>query len=186
MNKKPLLPWETLSSKLVFDNKWYKLRQDAVRLPNGAEMDDYFVSVRDDVSIILPVTHDGKAITVTQYKHGAGYIVTELPAGFFNDNETSLVAAQRELLEETGHVAEKWTLLATTRDNPTKDNNTFYLYLAEGCTQVSGQNLDSSEEINLDFIPLEDLPTLIENGTIHVHSMISTIYLGLKKLGVKL
>jgi ADP-ribose pyrophosphatase len=183
MKKGQLMPWKIIQSKLVFDHLWYKLRQDTVQLPNGSIIDDYFVSEREDVAVILAITKEGKAITVTQYKHGAGAIVTELPAGFFNKDELALDAAKRELLEETGFASENWTLLAQTRDNPTKDNNHFYLFLAQECEKVAEQHLDESEEIVLDFIAVDDLPMLIAEGTIHVHSMISTIYLGLKKLG---
>lgn len=186
MSQKGLQAWKTLSSKLVFDNPWYRLRQDTVQLPDGSIMDDYFVSERDDVAVIFAVTKDQKALTVTQYKHGAGIILKELPAGFFKKEEDPLAAAKRELLEETGYASEKWTLLAITRDNPTKDNNQFYLFLAEDCVQKAEQHLDPSEEIQVDLVEVSNLPALVYDGTIHVHSMISTIFLGMRQLGFSL
>jgi 8-oxo-dGTP pyrophosphatase MutT (NUDIX family) len=184
MKSKKILPWKTLHSKIVFDHHWYKVRQDTVQLPNGKILDDYFVSVRDDVAIVFPITSDGKIITVTQYKHGASEIVTELPAGFFNRDEQPLIAAKRELAEETGFESRKWTLLAKTRDNPTKDSNQFYLYLAENCEPTGTQDFDENEDISVESHTPQEILTMIHNGTIHVHSMITIIYLAFKKLGL--
>eukprot|EP01031_Cornospumella_fuschlensis_P007767 gene7767-9609_t len=57
-----LKPWKIISSKLVFENKWYNVKQDVVELPNGVVMDDYFVSVRDDVSIIFAISPEEEVL----------------------------------------------------------------------------------------------------------------------------
>ncbi|MEO1123540.1 MAG: NUDIX hydrolase, partial [Cyanobacteria bacterium J06639_16] len=95
--------WTLLRSRLVFDHRWYKVRQDEVRLPNGEIIDDYFVSVRPDVALVLPITVDREVIFVHQYRHGAGEVLLELPAGTFDpQQEAAETAALRELQEETG------------------------------------------------------------------------------------
>jgi ADP-ribose pyrophosphatase len=176
--EKVLKPWKLLSSRLVFDHKWYKLRQDVVQLPDGRRLDDYFVSVRDDVVVVYAMTTEGEVLLVRQYKHGAQEILTELPAGFFDISEESpLEAAKRELLEETGFVSDDWHPLAQTIDNPTKDSNRFYLFLAKECRRVSTQQLDENEDIALLLTTPQELPEMIQNGDIKVHSMIATIYL---------
>ena len=178
-----LKPWKTLSSERVFSNKWYNVKQDKVELPNGHIMDDYFVSVRDDVSIIFAITPDEKVIVVRQYKHGAGEIVTELPAGFFNEGEDPMEAAKRELAEETGYTSNKWTLLRQTHDNPTKDNNKFYLCLAEDCTLTLTQSFDVSEEIELFLVSIDEIKQMVFEGEIKVHTMISIVMLALHRMG---
>lgn len=174
--------WTTLESTPVFEHRWYRLLRERVSLPSGAELDDYFVSDREDVAIVFAVTKDGQALLVRQYKQGARELMTEVPAGFFHQDEDPLEAAQRELLEETGFSAGKWTLLQVTRDNPTKDNNRFYLFLAEDCEPVAHAEWDATEEIELLACPVGDLPKWIANGVICTHSSIAAIFLGMMRL----
>ena len=63
--------WKILQSTPVFQHQWYSLRQDRVQLPDGRILDDYFVSVRPDVVLILALTPDKQVPLVRQYKHGA-------------------------------------------------------------------------------------------------------------------
>ena len=80
-------PWTILSSQYVFEHQWYTLRQDIVQLPDGRVLDDYFVSVRRDVVLILAVTTDLTIPVVQQYKHGAGKVLCELPGGYVDAGE---------------------------------------------------------------------------------------------------
>ena len=80
--------WKLLFSKLVFNNKWFKVRQDRVELPTGKIIDDYFVWPEGDVAFVAPVTEDNHLILVRQYKHGAGEIMIEFPAGYVDNGET--------------------------------------------------------------------------------------------------
>jgi 8-oxo-dGTP pyrophosphatase MutT (NUDIX family) len=95
-------PWTLLSSEMAFDHRWYKLRRDTVQLPDGRIIDDYFVSQRPDVAIVVPLTRERDFILVRQYKHGAQAITLEFPAGTFR-SESAEAAAARELEEETGY-----------------------------------------------------------------------------------
>ncbi|NEO01331.1 MAG: NUDIX hydrolase, partial [Moorea sp. SIO3I7] len=70
-------PWKTMKSKLVFDNKWCRVRQDEVELPSGEIVDDYFINVRPDIVLILAITCDRNVVFVRQYRHGVGEILLE-------------------------------------------------------------------------------------------------------------
>ena len=87
--------WNILKSETVFEHRWYTLRQDWVQLPDGRLLDDYFVSVRPDVVLILAVTPDGHVPLVRQYKHGVQKILLELPGGFIDHGEIPQRAAMR-------------------------------------------------------------------------------------------
>jgi len=56
-----LQKWQILNSKMVLDHPWCQVRQDEVKLPNGTVIDDYFVNIRPDIVLVLPIqTWDGR------------------------------------------------------------------------------------------------------------------------------
>ncbi|NJM98903.1 MAG: NUDIX hydrolase [Phormidesmis sp. RL_2_1] len=171
--------WTTLSSKMVFDHPWYRLRQDTVALPNGQIIDDYFVSLRPDIATVLPITTDGHIVFVRQYRHGIGKILLELPAGTFDLGEEPLAVAQRELAEETGYVAEQWSEIATFYNNPVKQNNRIHLFKAQGAQRLRQQQLDATEDIEVVLKPITAVPDLIATGEICVAGSLTALLLGL-------
>ncbi len=177
--------WKVLKSELVFDEKWYKLRRDEVELPSGMVMDDYYVSVRPDVVLTFPVTEDGEVIFVRQYKHAAADVFIELPGGVIDEHENNPEeAAKREMLEETGYTSDAMELLAEVIDNPTKDTNKIYFYLARDVRKVAEQDLDESENIEVLKIPITKIESMVLNGEICVSGSVALCLLALRKLGV--
>ncbi|WP_022823693.1 NUDIX hydrolase [Hymenobacter norwichensis] len=176
-------PWTTLRSELVVNHRWYQLRRDHVQLPTGQELDDYFVSVRANVALVFALTADQHVVMVRQYKHGIGEILIELPGGVLDEGETSpLAAAQRELLEETGYASDDIEQLAEVSDNPTKDTNRIYFFLARNARLVAAQHLDETENIEVLKVPLADIEHMIFSGQIKVAGSIALCLLALRKL----
>ena len=93
-----LKQWDLLSSEIIAANPWNGLRRDRVRLPDGSIVEDYFVSLRPHLAVVFALTADGQVLLVRQYKHGAGEITLELPAGTFRTGEAA-DHARRELRE---------------------------------------------------------------------------------------
>ncbi|MBB6611168.1 NUDIX hydrolase [Pontibacter sp. Tf4] len=183
--KDKIQPWKTLKSEMVVDEKWYRLRRDEVELPNGVVLDDYYVSVRPDVVLTFPVTDDGQVIFVRQYKHAAGNVFIELPGGVIDDHEQNPAeAARRELLEETGYTSDNMELLLEVIDNPTKDTNKIYFYLARNAYKVAEQNLDETENIEVLHVPVKEVEQMVLSGSIHVSGSVALCLLALKKLGL--
>lgn len=175
-----LRKWTIVKSKLVFDTKWVKIRQDEVKLPNGQIIDDFFVIVRPDIALIFPITSNQEIVFVRQYRHATGQILLELPAGSFNPElENPEVAARRELEEETGYVAESMFKLATLYDNPIKDTNKIHLFIAENVRFSGKQNLDITEDIEIELIPVAKVKDKISSGEIAVSGTIAAIFLAI-------
>ncbi|MBD2773313.1 NUDIX hydrolase [Iningainema tapete] len=175
-----LKKWQLLESKMVLDHYWCKVRQDVIKLPNGKIIDDYFVNVRPEIAVILPITTNKEIIFVRQYRHAVGEFVLELPAGRFNPaQESTEVAAKREMEEETGYTTQLVRKIATQYDNPSKDTNKIHLFLAENVVKFAEQKLDITEEIEVVLIPIELVKDKIRQGEICVTGSIAAIYLGL-------
>ncbi len=178
-------PWKILKSEMVVDEKWYKLRRDHVALPNGLEMDDYYVSVRPNVVLTFPITDDNHVIFVRQYKHAARDIFVELPGGVVDEHEMEPAeAAMRELLEETGYTSGEVEQLLEVTDNPTKDTNKIYFFLARNVRKVAEQDLDESEAIEVLKVPLAEVEGMIMSGQLHVSGTVALCLLALRKLGI--
>lgn len=178
-----LQKWTILNSEFVLDNRWCRVRQDRVQLPNGQVVDDYFINVRPEIVLILPITSTGNIIFVRQYRHGVEEILLELPAGTFDpQQEDSLTAARRELEEETGYISSELIKLATLYDNPVKDTNRIHAYLALNAEPLGTQALDPTEDIEVVCLPISQIESQILSEKICVSGTITTIFLGLNYL----
>ncbi|MEH1772797.1 NUDIX hydrolase [Nostoc sp.] len=176
-----LQKWKILKSKMVLDNPWCQVRQDEIKLPNGKIIDDYFVSIKPDVAMVLPITSNREIIFVRQYRHAVGEFFLELPAGNFDPTkESAEVAAIRELREETGYIPQEFRKIGTLYDKPSKDTNKIHLFLAENVSKVGEQELDITEEIEVVLIPVKSVLDKISQGEISVAGTIAALFLGLK------
>ncbi|MGP1385479.1 MAG: NUDIX hydrolase [Thainema sp.] len=173
--------WQILRSHWALDHPWCRVRQDVVALPNGRVVDDYFVHVRKDVALVLPITSQHEVVMVRQYRHGIQDILLELPAGTFDPTqEQPQVAAQRELQEETGYGAETLIPLSVLYDNPVKDTNRIHLFLAQNAKPITDQQLDETEDIEIVLVPLSEVMTHVVQGGIRVAGTVSALFLGLE------
>lgn len=180
MDKGKIRKWKTLGSKIVFDHRWYKVCQEAVEVAPGKVYDDYFMGIFPNIVLIVAITKDKEILFVRQYKHGAGEILLEVPAGYIDNKETPLKAAKRELLEETGFASKEWTELGFYYSNPTKERgNGIYIYLAENAKSVSKSKTDEMENIEVRLIGIKDVVKMIKENKIRVAGSVMAILLSL-------
>lgn len=99
-------PWPVHATRVVYENPWIRVREDAVVRPDGSTGQYGVVEVRHTSVFVVAVTDADEVVMVTVNRHTVGRSV-EVPAGG-SDGQEPLVAAQRELLEETGWVARDW------------------------------------------------------------------------------
>ncbi len=176
-----LKKWKILKSDFVIDNQWCRVRQDQVKLSDGIIIDDYFVNVRPEIALILPITPNKEIVFVRQYRHGVQEILLELPAGAFDpEKEDSLTAAKRELEEETGYIAQELIFMTTIYDNPVKDDNKIHIFLGLNVEKIGKIELDVTEEIEVVLVPVDQVIGKIRSGEICVAGTISTIFMGLE------
>jgi len=104
------MAWVTRESSTVYENRWIEVREDQVTGPGGDGIYGV-VTMRHPAVFIVALDDEERICLVTLERYTTGASI-EVPAGG-SDGEDALVAAQRELLEETGFVAEDWTALGT-------------------------------------------------------------------------
>ena len=101
--------WTILKEQSVFSARpWLEVSVQNVELPDQRIVDDYYQVWIPDYVVMLVFTVSGQMIVERQYKHGVRHVTYTLPAGQIESGEEPLIAAKRELLEETGFVADGW------------------------------------------------------------------------------
>ena len=157
--------WQVESSQYVYDRKPYMiLREDAVVLPNGARIPDYFVFEYPDWVSVLAVTAEEKFVLIRQYRHGIGGVHFELAAGVVDPQEPLLESAQREFLEETGYGGGHWRPFFKACANPGTHSNWCHIYLATGVKMLNEQELEHTEDISVHLLSRSEVLDMLRTG----------------------
>ena len=135
------------------------VHKDKVSLPDGSSSIREIVVHSGGVAI-LPLDDDGNVWCVRQYRYAVGDHLLELPAGKLNDGEDPLDCAVRELSEETGFTAEKFTFLGELLPSPGYCKETLYLYLATGL-KPGKAHLDPGEFLDVERLSLKELTDMV-------------------------
>ncbi len=159
-------PWPCVQSRPEGSFHVFSVRTDTAISPRtGIEHDFHIIESRDWVNII-PLTPDHRVVMVRQYRHGSRTVTLEIPGGLADPGDTPEGAAARELLEETGYQADRWTKIGVVNPNPAIFNNRCYTFLAQDIRKASDLIPDQTEDIEVDLIPVADIPELIRTGKI--------------------
>ncbi|GAC1366218.1 MAG: NUDIX hydrolase [Ktedonobacteraceae bacterium] len=178
--------WKVLTSRQVIDTPFLKIRSEQVELPDGTILDDYYIIENRGWVGIVPITEDGRFILNRQYKHGIGMQVLEFPAGGIDAHEADpMLAAHRELMEETGYSVEPGNieLLAHMLANPTGAVTEIWWYIARDVLKTGSQKIDPAEVIENILATPAELLAYIHSGEFAVQGQIAAAYMALEHLG---
>lgn len=139
--------WKKLGSAPGPDLRIFQSRFDRLENPRNAQCLDALVLEANDWVNVVALTTAGRVVLVEQFRFGAGTVSLEVPAGVVETGESPLEAAKRELLEETGYVAEGWASMGSVEANPAFMDNTCHLWLATSAVKTGDQCLDTGEDI---------------------------------------
>jgi ADP-ribose pyrophosphatase len=174
--------WERLGSERLLANRYFSLRSDRLRLPDGGIKDPYFVLERPDAAIIVPITERNEVVLVRQYRPPLEMMELGLPAGLVEEGERPEEAARRELAEETGYTGGEWDPLGSLASSPSLKDNWAYLFLARGVEETAAPDPDEHELVEVVKVPLEDLRGLVHSGKIVSSSGVAAVMLALERL----
>lgn len=125
-------PWKTEGSRVVYDNPWISVREDDVIRPDGLPGIYGVVHFKNKAIGILPIDEEGYVYLVGQFRYPLNTYSWEIPEGGCPEGEELLVAAKRELSEETGLTAEHWQELCRSHLSNCVSDEESIIYLATG------------------------------------------------------
>ncbi len=164
-----------VSSQTLFEGRIIKVTLDQVQLPDG-KLTSREVAYHPDGVAVLALDEDHTVWLVRQFRYPIQQLLLELPAGKLDHGaeEDRLLGAQRELSEETGLEASKWTYLGYTLASPGFCDEALHMYLAQGLTRKA-QHLDEGEFLDVVTMPFEELVAQIMDGTITDGKTVSAV-----------
>lgn len=151
--------WQVLSTRLVLDcSPWFRVVADDLLLPDGQRIEGYYRIEAPDYVMIFPLADDGRVLALRGYKHGVGQVMLQLPAGYMDRaNESPLACAQRELLEETGHVAREWRPLGRLSVDGNRGMGRAHLFLARELHAAAIPDSGDLEALIVEWLTLDEL-----------------------------
>ena len=153
-------PWQTLSSEPKYQNPWIRVREDQVLNPRGGAGIYGVVSMQNKAIAIIPVDNEGNTWLVGQYRYTLNEYSWEVPMGGGVMGVDPQESAERELREETGLLAARWTRIARMHTSNSVTDEEGFLFLAEDLTQTDWEP-EETEDLRLWKLPLAQAIELV-------------------------
>lgn len=153
-----------VAGEVAFQGVLLRVHRDVVRLPDGQE------SVREYVRhpgavMVVPVLADGSVLMERQFRYPSGRVFLEFPAGKIDSGESPLATGRRELLEETGYVADEWRYLTTVHPGIGYSDERIEIWLARGLVHQAAK-LDAGEFLEVFSMTLAEGLAAVRDGRI--------------------
>ncbi|MFD2035271.1 NUDIX domain-containing protein [Belliella marina] len=158
-------PWTTKSIKTIHENPWIRLEHHEVTIPSGKDGIYGKVCFKNKAIAIIPVDQDGNTWLVGQFRYTLNAYSWEIPMGGGLLEHDFLDSAKRELKEETGLSAAKWTNIMTLHTSNSVTDEEGFVYLAEDLTPGETE-FEETEQIEVLKLPLRDAIQKVMNGEI--------------------
>jgi len=170
-----------VDSERVYQGRLLDVRRDTVRLPDGSLATREYI-VHPGAVLVLPVLPDGRLVVERQYRYPLQRVFVEFPAGKLDPGESPLATAKRELQEEAGYTAERWTHLGVIHPLLSYSTEEIEIYLAEGLAHV-GARLDDGEFLEVGVMSVDEMLAGIDRGEITDAKTVTALLLYARRIG---
>lgn len=154
-----------ISREEIFHGVALHVVRDEILLPDGTRSVRE-ISLHNGAAAVIPILDDGRVIMERQFRYAHGRVMLEIPAGKLDTpDEPPLEGAKRELYEETGAVADKYTYLGSIAPSPALINEVIHIFMAENIT-LGESHLDKGEFLDVEYFTLDELFDMVMNGEI--------------------
>ena len=169
-------PWKRMRTKQLADCRVFSLHETVSASPTTAkEHSFYYLETLDWVNVV-PVTANNELVCIRQYRHGSDEITLEIPGGIIDLGEDPAAAAARECLEETGFRADELVSLGVLSPNPALFGNKLHTFVAPNVTLAADISNTSTEQTEVQLIPMAQLPEFLVSGEINHALVTSTLW----------
>lgn len=158
-------PWKILGEQTKYDNKWITVTEYDVINPSGGKGIYGKVHFKNLAIGVVALNNNDETYLVRQFRFTLGHYTWEIPEGGGDPEKSPLESAQRELLEETGLVAKKWTLLLKTHLSNSVSDEVGFVFLAEELEQHEAQP-EETEDISVKKLPFSEAIAMVDKGEI--------------------
>lgn len=159
-------PWKKQTGRKIFENPWIVLEEDEVINPGGGISQYGKVLFKNYAIGIIPLDDEQNTWLVGQWRYTLNEYSWEIPMGGGPVDVPLLESAMRELKEETGLTADKWTELLKMHTSNSVTNEVGYAFLAQGLTQGETAFEETEEDLQIRKLPLHEAVQLVTDGKI--------------------
>jgi ADP-ribose pyrophosphatase len=161
-----------LATEIAYACRIFTIRRDRSRFSRDDAEHDFHVLESTDWVNIIPITAAQDVVLVRQFRHGIREHTLEIPGGMVDaDDPSPLVAARREMIEESGYDSDRVVSLGAIHPNPAIQNNFCHSFVAYDVERRHDTHFDTTEETEVVLVPLARIPDLIRTGEI-THALV--------------
>ena len=158
-------PWKTKSIQTIYDNPWIRLENHQVINPAGKDAQYGKVHFKNRAMAIIPLDEEGNTWLIGQYRYTLDEYTWEIPMGGGPNDQDLLASAKRELKEETGLSAKKWTEILKIHTSNSVTDEVGYVFLAEDLTQGETE-FEETEILQIKKVHFSEALAMVMRGEI--------------------